>query len=55
MAREIPKCPLCLSGDLNHEQVGETHIYICDECPFVGLEFVLNEDVDNLSKRLKQN
>lgn len=48
-------CPLCGSNEVSHEQVGETHIYVCDPCPFVGFEFHNEGNLKDLTTRLTQN
>jgi ribosomal protein L37AE/L43A len=40
-------CPLC-SESLIHKDVGGTHIYTCEACPFVGLEYYSNIDAIQL-------
>ncbi len=40
-------CPLC-GNELTHKVVGETHIYICEPCPFVGFEYVTKENLLDL-------
>ena len=37
-------CPMCETG-MEHKKEGNTHIYICEACPFLGLEYM---NVDNL-------
>ncbi len=32
-------CPLC-GSQAEHKQVESTHIWVCDSCPFIGMEFV---------------
>lgn len=44
-------CPLCFC-DAVHEEVNGTHIYVCQECPFVGMEFINDKDAQNLFDRL---
>ncbi len=36
--REGLKCPMC-GAQLEHREKGESHIYTCEDCPFVGFEF----------------
>lgn len=31
-------CPMCETA-LEHRKQGDTHIYICECCPFLGLEY----------------
>ena len=44
-------CPLC-DANCQYEQGGKTHIWICEECPFVGFEYYDIENTLNLSERL---
>lgn len=32
-------CPLCTSGDVVRKERNGTHIYVCDECPYVAYEY----------------
>jgi uncharacterized Zn finger protein len=53
------KCPLC-GADINLHNAGkneaisggQTPMWSCPECPFIGFEFWLPVDVKNLSKHL---
>ena len=53
-------CPLCEHGHLEHDALdstpngrdNKTHIWICDHCPAVLLEFWENSDADAMHKRL---
>lgn len=40
MDEEIRKlnCPMC-SAVMEHHHQGDTHIYVCEACPFLGLEY----------------
>lgn len=31
-------CPLCGCESLEYHLQGDTHMYVCSECPFVGFE-----------------
>ena len=42
------KCNICLSGEMEYLRVNGTHVYICEECPNVQLEYHFHEDVQNL-------
>lgn len=39
------KCPMC-GSDMEHKHQGDTHIYVCETCPFLGLEYF---NIPNLS------
>jgi hypothetical protein len=47
-------CPLC-TCPLEHREHNDTHAYVCDECPFVGLEYSNGNDYKNLEEILKLN
>jgi Zn-finger nucleic acid-binding protein len=47
------KCPMC-EHSLPHVERNGTHIYICPECSFVGLEYLGNKDLENLSAELNE-
>lgn len=55
------KCPLC-GAQAFHEEIvhldgiaingRDTHLWICDECPFVGFEFWFDQNALDLVERL---
>jgi ribosomal protein L37AE/L43A len=45
-------CPMCESL-LTHKKVGNTHIYGCSDCPFLGMEFFTTENLKDLTEYLK--
>ena len=45
-------CPMC-DTVLEHKEVGSTHIYVCRECPFLGMEFFTSENLKDLTDYLK--
>jgi ssDNA-binding Zn-finger/Zn-ribbon topoisomerase 1 len=47
----IAKCPLC-HVELEYKKINNTHVYVCEECPFVGFEFYFDEDMENLKAYL---
>lgn len=47
------KCPLC-GEELNYIEYKGTHIYICESCPFIGFEYVEQQDIDNLKEYLER-
>ena len=58
------ECPMC-TGKLEHREterldaknkdksVSMTHAYICENCPFLGLEYIDNTDLIGLKKLIK--
>jgi len=46
MSKKI-ECPLCKSQMLN-KKIGDTSLWSCSECPFVGLEFYTSNDFRRL-------
>lgn len=48
-------CPMCEGCCMEHIEYKNTHIYICEMCPFMGVEIVEKKDYENmidwLSKR----
>ena len=46
------KCNICESGDMEHVQIKHTHIYVCEECPNVQLEYHDSTDATNLCEYL---
>lgn len=50
-------CPLC-DYPLSHVKLGDiddpTHAYFCDECPFVGIEYYNQGNIDDLHKHLSK-
>lgn len=46
------KCNMCETGEMQHIQVKRTHIYICEQCPNIQLEYYFNSDIENLQKYL---
>jgi len=57
-------CPLCIEGEVVHHtqtvsvavypHEGQTHIYVCDSCPFVALEYHLDGDYKALGEFLNR-
>ena len=65
LSAQLIICPLC-GSDIQHETIwlveheiewtindDSTHMWSCPCCPFVGLEFKNNIDIDRVSARLK--
>ncbi len=56
--KKLPKCPLCEVRTLEYEKIetnlGETHAWICSECPAIVMEFYEDRDAHNLHKRLTE-
>lgn len=48
-------CPLCGSDEIKYERRGDTHIWICKPCPFVGFEFVHDIDAENVKNYLTKS
>lgn len=46
-------CPLCEEEHITHKEYNGTHIYICEDCPFIGLEYIDVKDAENLLDFLK--
>jgi len=51
--REGLPCPMCKDAILEYKKVGNTHIYSCTDCPFLGLEFFTSENLKDLTEYLK--
>ena len=49
------RCNMCESGTMRHEEVDGTHIYICEECPNISLEFYTIDNINALRKYLDKN
>jgi len=52
------KCPAC-KGKLVYKEIGKqknkkTHMWVCENCPIVIIEFWEDKDVNNLSQYLKR-
>lgn len=47
------KCPLCDETNVEHIVYKGTHIYVCEDCPFVGFELILEKDYKNMIDWLK--
>lgn len=52
--QSIINCPLC-GEELTHKQVGETHIYTCEPCPFIGFEYISDQNLFDLMVYLARN
>ncbi len=53
--KPIPfKCPICGSEEVIEVEQDGTHIYVCDPCPFVGIEYYDNSNIDALTKYLNR-
>lgn len=51
-ARDVAfRCPLCTASVYHTDQNG-THIYSCNECPFLALEWYTNNDTTALISHL---
>lgn len=48
----IIKCPLC-EEPIKHKHVGESDIWACKKCAFVGFEYFGNTNIENLEQYLK--
>lgn len=48
------KCPLC-GEPLVHEEENGTHLYKCEQCPIVGMEFIEQKDINNMFSNLMKN
>lgn len=48
------KCNMCEEGDLQHHEFKETHIYVCNSCPNVQLEYYSNDNIKNLYEFLSK-
>jgi len=46
------KCPFCHVLTTYRIYAG-THVWTCDECPFVGFEYYNQNDINNLLKIIK--
>lgn len=54
-------CPLCdakaIHRSIKRESYPmiqkETHAYFCEDCPFIGLEYIDDEDIENLKILIK--
>jgi hypothetical protein len=49
------KCPLCLEGRVKHTQWLSTHLYICDACPYLAMEYSTSKNAEELMDYLKFN
>ncbi len=47
-------CPLC-EGVATHEEINGTHMWVCECCPFVGMEYVKAQDAVNVKHRLNNS
>lgn len=52
--RSMDNCPLCNSEDIHYTVKGKTFIYTCEECPFVGFEYIDAENLKDLNEYLKR-
>jgi len=50
--KELP-CPMCIEAFLDYKKVKNTHIYVCPVCPFVGMEYIDNQNLLDLTEYLK--
>lgn len=48
------KCNMCEEANLQHHKFKGTHIYVCDSCPNVQLEYYSSENAKNLCEFLEQ-
>lgn len=44
------RCPLCLEDYVIHHEENGTHLYICEYCPFIAMEYYTPQDIGNLKK-----
>lgn len=57
-------CPMCLEGKMKHKAIKltktfplpntHTHLYSCNECPFIGFEYYSVDDTNALLSFLNQ-
>lgn len=61
----IEKCPMCDALTLEYKKLKTqgiphgkdfdyTHIWVCEDCPFIGFEFYVKENAETLTHYLKQ-
>lgn len=48
------KCPLC-GEDIIHKHQGESDIWACKHCPFVGFEYYGNTNLIDLEQYINRN
>ena len=53
--KDFVKCPLCCADSMSYKSWLGTHLYICDECPFLSMEYYNDNDITNLQDYLKFN
>lgn len=49
------KCPLCEAGDVEYRQWLSTHVYVCDECPYVAFEYSGDKEIKELTDYLNHH
>ena len=50
-------CPMCstaLTWNPVHTADNVTHIYVCPECPFIGLEYFTDKNIEDLKTYLNK-
>ena len=47
------KCNMCLDGDMEYTEFRGTHIYSCENCPNIQVEFYQQNDAENLQAYLQ--
>lgn len=38
--KTFPTCPLCEADTIFYHKENNTHLYICEVCPFIGIEWI---------------
>lgn len=51
--KEKFKCSLCEAYSMNYIEYKGTHIWICEDCPNVELEYYEDKDLENLKECLQ--
>lgn len=47
--RDAIKCPLCQSYAVFYHNENDTHLWVCDVCPYIGMEYYIPDDITNLN------
>ena len=48
-------CPMCEESYMIHKENKGTHIYYCENCPFVGVEIIELKDYENMIEWLNDS
>lgn len=51
--KENNDCPLCNENSMEYRNVNDTHMWVCNQCPAILLEYYERKNIDDLIEGIK--